>query len=398
MKKTIMIIKQNNSTFERLKLFRRFFYDYGRLGIFALALACVVFLSYRLSRLIPVDVFEGIISPIMHGAIFVASVVGAILVYRHAYGISARLTFVKALIWFAILEAILVVLEKAFGVSTLIYGVRTLDPMDMVMRDVFALLLLAYPMEVLYPRWLNWWRSLLLLLPAFVIWGLNAWTEVDMRILLIIYPVIIAGVLFSQIRVYRERCEDYYSSLENSAMKYLDIYLIILVLLGLSYFYVCFSNHPTRLFTQQWLVLAVIVFNTMQIVLREKPWQETKDVEAEEEEKTVEETAREQELRAKLDAWMDEKKPYLNKDFCLVQLMEVLPMNRTYLSKFINTEYGCSFYQYVTNYRIEEAKRLMKENPDMKLQDVAEKCGFSSPTVFGRTFRRETGMTPKEWS
>ena len=199
----------------------------------------------------------------------------------------------------------MVVLEKAFGVSTLIYGVRTLDPMDMVMRDVFALLLLAYPMEVLYPRWLNWWRSLLLLLPAFVIWGVNAWTEVDMRILLIIYPVIIAGVLFSQIRVYRERCEDYYSSLENSAMKYIDIYLIILVLLGLSYFYVCFSNHPTRLFTQQWLVLAVIVFNTMQIVLREKPWQETKDVEAEEEEKTVEETAREQELRAKLEAWMD---------------------------------------------------------------------------------------------
>lgn len=391
-----MMKKQNNCTIEKLTLFRRLYYDYGRLGLFALALACVVFLSYRLSRLIPVHVFEGIISPIMHGAIFVASVVGAILVYRHAYGISARLTFVKALIWFAILEAILVVLEKAFGVSTLIYGVRTLDPIDMVMRDVFALLLLAYPMEVLYPRWLNWWRGVLLVIPAFVIWGLNAWTEVDMRILLIIYPVLIAGLLFSQIRVYRERCEDYYSSLENSAMKYLDIYLIIMVILGLSYFNICFTNHPTRLFTQQWLVLAVIVFNTLQIVLREKPWQETEETEEEVEDAGPDEHLLE--LRATLDAWMDEKKPYLNKDFCLVQLMEVLPMNRTYLSKFINTEYGCSFYQYVTNYRIEEAKRLMKENPDMKLQDVAEKCGFSSPTVFGRTFRRETGMTPKEWS
>ena len=57
-----------------------------------------------------------------------------------------------------------------------------------------------------------------------------------------------------------------------------------------------------------------------------------------------------------------------------------------------------SSFRNGVNYRIEEAKRLMKENPDMKLQDVAEKCGFSSPTVFGRTFRRETGMTPKEWS
>lgn len=393
-----MMKGQNNSTIEKLKHFRRLYYDYGRLGLFALALACVVLLSYRLSRLIPVDVFEGIISPIMLGAIFVATIAGAILVYRNANGISARLAFVKALIWFAIMEALLVVLEKAFGVSTLIYGARTLDSMGMVVRDVFGVLLLVYPMEVLYPRWLNWWRGVLLVLPAFVIWGLDVWTAVDMRILLIIYPVLIAGVLTSQIRVYRERCEDCYSSLENSAMRYIDVYLIIVVILGLSYFNICFTNHPTRLFTQQWLVLAVIVYNTMQIVLREKPWQETKDVEAEEEEKTVEETAREQEMRAKLEAWMEEKKPYLNKDFCLVQLMEVLPMNRTYLSKFINTEYGCSFYQYVTNYRIEEAKRLMKENPDMKLQDVAEKCGFSSPTVFGRTFRRETGMTPKEWS
>lgn len=73
-------------------------------------------------------------------------------------------------------------------------------------------------------------------------------------------------------------------------------------------------------------------------------------------------------------------------------------MNRTYLSQFIHAEYGCSFYQFVNNYRIEEAKKLKKENPRLKAQDLSAMCGFSSPSVFTRTFTSITGMTPSEWS
>ena len=94
---------------------------------------------------------------------------------------------------------------------------------------------------------------------------------------------------------------------------------------------------------------------------------------------------------------METEKPYLNPEFRLNDLRQVLPLNRTYLSQLINTEYDCTFYQFVTNYRIEEAKRLMKEKPDLKMQDIAEQCGFSSPVVFSRIFARETGETPSEW-
>ena len=95
---------------------------------------------------------------------------------------------------------------------------------------------------------------------------------------------------------------------------------------------------------------------------------------------------------------MKTEKPYLNPEFRLLDLRQVLPLNRTYLSQLINTEYGCNFYQFVTNYRIEEAKQLMKAHPDMLMQDIAEQCGFSSPTVFARIFSREVGMTPSEWN
>lgn len=95
---------------------------------------------------------------------------------------------------------------------------------------------------------------------------------------------------------------------------------------------------------------------------------------------------------------MEAEKPYLNPEFRLLDLRQVLPLNRTYLSQLINEEYGCNFYQFVTNYRIEEAKRLMTEHPNMKIQDVADQCGFSSPVVFSRTFMRETGKSPRDWN
>jgi AraC-like DNA-binding protein len=72
-------------------------------------------------------------------------------------------------------------------------------------------------------------------------------------------------------------------------------------------------------------------------------------------------------------------------------------MNRTYLSQFINAEYGCSFYHWVNRLRIAEAKRLLTENPEIKMRDIAQQCGFSSPTVFTRVFTRETGIAPSEW-
>jgi AraC-like DNA-binding protein len=80
-----------------------------------------------------------------------------------------------------------------------------------------------------------------------------------------------------------------------------------------------------------------------------------------------------------------------------MDLRAVLPMNRTYLSQLINSTYGCSFYQFVNRYRIEEAKRLMQDHPEMKAGEIASRAGFSSREAFARTFTQVTGLSPREW-
>ena len=104
-----------------------------------------------------------------------------------------------------------------------------------------------------------------------------------------------------------------------------------------------------------------------------------------------------QAVRLQLEQWMQTEKPFRNPDFRLQDLRHVLPTNRTYMSQFIKDQYGCSFYAFVNTYRLEEAKRLLTEDHEMKISDVAAQCGFSSSTVFSRAFSRNTGMTPREW-
>ena len=282
-------------------------------------------------------------------------------------------------------------------------GLLSMDGWEFVMGGVLGWLFLIYPTELLRPGWLNFKRACLQILPIIVAGMLDELLDIDLRWLLAIYPFALLAFIGANIRAYRNYCEENYSSMENIDVQWVVRYLIMIVILGASFCFLTIAHFPTRLFTQQWLLFFIISYSNEQILFRPDPWREDERQKPKvESQKSMDQVAEDPVAKddycGPLEMWMKTEKPYLNKDFRLTDLMQVLPMNRTYLSQFINTEYGCNFYQYVTKYRIEEAKRLMSEQPSMRMQEVAERCGFSSATVFGRIFARETEMTPKEWS
>jgi AraC-like DNA-binding protein len=168
----------------------------------------------------------------------------------------------------------------------------------------------------------------------------------------------------------------------------------MLIVLGMSLAYMCLTDNPARAFTQQWLLLLLFGYSTVQILFRPDPWKQLRSTATEEPDEPNPANAA---YRATLEEWLEKEKPYLNPEFQLMDLRQVLPLNRSYLSQLINSEYGCTFYQWVNDLRIEEAKRLMREQPEIKIQEVSDRCGFSSRVTFHRTFLRETGQTPSEW-
>lgn len=95
---------------------------------------------------------------------------------------------------------------------------------------------------------------------------------------------------------------------------------------------------------------------------------------------------------------MIKKKPYLNPNFKLIDVSEILPLNRTYLSRVFNEGFGNSFNDVVRNYRLREAEWLLVNRKDIPVGQVGELCGFSSPSVFHRAFvQSHDGLTPNRY-
>jgi len=379
---------------------RKLFIEYKAEFVFGLVLLACVAVSIALEPLIPNDIFYQIISPIQTTAIITVSLVSTWAMWRHSEGIRVRHVYA----W--IMGTMSVVMTAGVVYRMLVNaelqpaeGIFSFEGWEMLGADLIAWLLLAYPSELLRPGWLTIKNALKRILPVVVIGVIDIFTPLDLRWLLALVPVVWVALLFVHVRQYRKYCEENYSSTEQTDERWVIRYLAMVLVLGVSYIYISFSEDPTRLFTEQWLMFFVLVYTSDQVLFRSKPWIEGAEKEEETDAPVVEaKIEANAEYRAKLEQWMETDKPYLNPEFRLTDLQQVLPLNRTYLSQLINTEYGCNFYQFVTNYRIEEAKRLMRENKDLQMQEIADRCGFSSPTVFSRVFSRETGKTPREWN
>ncbi len=67
------------------------------------------------------------------------------------------------------------------------------------------------------------------------------------------------------------------------------------------------------------------------------------------------------------------------------------------LHHYFRKRMGMDFRTWRTRLRLEEAARLLEEEPDSKVTDIAERVGFSNRSNFTRQFHAHTGLTPAAW-
>jgi two-component system response regulator YesN len=80
-------------------------------------------------------------------------------------------------------------------------------------------------------------------------------------------------------------------------------------------------------------------------------------------------------------------------ELCLSLVSDALGITPTYFSAFFIREVGVGFNEYITNLRIERAKKLLSLT-NRKVSDIAVECGFRSASYFNSVFRKQTGMSP----
>ncbi len=80
----------------------------------------------------------------------------------------------------------------------------------------------------------------------------------------------------------------------------------------------------------------------------------------------------------------------------LEQFAQRVAVNSTYLNRYFNQEYGCSFLQYLTSLRIEQAEMLLRDS-NAEIGDICYNTGFNSPSAFHKAFKTRYGCSPSEW-
>ena len=86
---------------------------------------------------------------------------------------------------------------------------------------------------------------------------------------------------------------------------------------------------------------------------------------------------------------------YMNSEFGVTEFAEAIGMSKSLVSKRLNAEVGQSTGQFIRNYRLTVAKKLILENlANRNITEIAYRVGFNDPKYFTRCFTRRYGHSP----
>jgi len=103
------------------------------------------------------------------------------------------------------------------------------------------------------------------------------------------------------------------------------------------------------------------------------------------------------EIEKKINVLFETRKIYTNPELTLSILAKELNIRPQLLSQFINDNLNKSFTLFINEYRIDEAKRLLKESTQFKIDAVGFESGFNSSSTFYSSFKKITGTTPSNY-
>lgn len=197
----------------------------------------------------------------------------------------------------------------------------------------------------------------------------------------------------------------YYKWLFQVTVVFCIAHIFVLIKLYISYFQkeqVLFQSiniliSLSALFVTCWFVLKALynpqIFSGIKM--------ELKPLESQNESKpsNAKESVRSKDSIKKLSLYMEREKPYLDFDLTLQKLSFQICIPEKKLSSLINHDLGQHFFDFINEYRINEAKSIL-ENPtkhDLTVLEILYEVGFNSKSSFYTAFKKMTNQTPIQY-
>lgn len=108
-------------------------------------------------------------------------------------------------------------------------------------------------------------------------------------------------------------------------------------------------------------------------------------------------TTRQSEAAQKLKELLEKNKIYVDENLTSTMVADMLGISRSSFSALVMSTYGIPFRELLNSYRIEHAKRYMRENPSATQEVIASESGFKNAQYLNHKFKEMVGETPAMW-
>lgn len=99
----------------------------------------------------------------------------------------------------------------------------------------------------------------------------------------------------------------------------------------------------------------------------------------------------------RLDAYMTSERPFSDPALGRRDLADFLGCSPEQVASIIRDSRGESVLSYINAHRLDEARRILVDNPGISISDVAVTLGFGTPRTLQRGFKERFGMSPSEY-
>ena len=251
--------------------------------------------------------------------------------------------------------------------------------------------------------------------------GVMRWAILIGSITLYIVNCLIHIVIFHRTYLRSvQKIEQYYDEEENNKMKWIRFCYVMMMLTQMfvlvymllprgfmkvytiwySLFMLYFSANFISFLGSNKLLLDAFAYKTLsgqeiieRIERRKRMKKGTKDSQPLESQLTEQEMNK---IDRSLVKWVKEKR-FRAYDKTREEIAKELNTSKEMLHMFFATRMNVDFKTWRTRLRIEEAKTLLLDNPEMSINIVAELSGFSDRSNFHRQFTKIVGCSPKQW-
>ena len=232
--------------------------------------------------------------------------------------------------------------------------------------------------------------------------GLTFWQamiHVAVRIVFALQVPLVLYFGFRRITAYNAVVETNYSDIEGKRIVWVKTLLVLFAVTSLVSF--VFNLIGRQRFIDEAVPLAIpaVLFSMLLLLIGHVGLNQrfsVQDIEAEVflESEPIPEDCAYSELLEKIRKLMSEEKLYLYPNLKVSDLARLLNSNRNNIYNAINVEMGISFSDYINSQRIDYASQLLKAHPELSINDVMFKSGFTSTSAFYRNFKKFKGITP----